>query len=131
MSASSLNAPAGELKHDALTGRSLYRKLTLRIAPFLCLCFFAAFLDRVNVGIAKLQMLDSLGFSETVYGLGAGLFFVGYILFEVPSNLILQKVGARFWIARIMVTWGILSGLTHASCSGWPKPDFCPARCFT
>jgi MFS family permease len=112
MSASSLNAPTGELKHDALTGRSLYRKLTLRIAPFLCLCFFAAFLDRVNVGIAKLQMLDSLGFSETVYGLGAGLFFVGYILFEVPSNLILQKVGARFWIARIMVTWGILSGLT-------------------
>jgi sugar phosphate permease len=112
MSTSSLNTPAGELEHDTLTGRSLYRKLTLRIAPFLCLCFFAAFLDRVNVGIAKLQMLDSLGFSETVYGLGAGLFFVGYILFEVPSNLILEKVGARFWIARIMVTWGILSGLT-------------------
>ena len=112
MSASSLNAPTGELVHDTLTGRSLYRKLTLRIAPFLCMCFFAAFLDRVNVGIAKLQMLDSLGFSETVYGLGAGLFFVGYILFEVPSNLILQKVGARFWIARIMVTWGILSGVT-------------------
>ncbi|CAE6970555.1 Putative metabolite transport protein NicT [Paraburkholderia nemoris] len=112
MSTSSLNTPTGELEHDTLTGRSLYRKLTLRIAPFLCLCFFAAFLDRVNVGIAKLQMLDSLGFSETVYGLGAGLFFVGYILFEVPSNLILEKVGARFWIARIMVTWGILSGLT-------------------
>jgi MFS family permease len=112
MSTSSLKASTGELEHNTLTGRSLYRKLTLRFAPFLCLCFFAAFLDRVNVGIAKLQMLDSLGFSETVYGLGAGLFFVGYILFEVPSNLILDKVGARFWIARIMVTWGILSGLT-------------------
>lgn len=112
MSTSLVDAPIGQLENEALTERSLYRKLTLRFAPFLCLCFFAAYLDRVNVGIAKLQMADSLGFSETVYGLGAGLFFVGYILFEVPSNLVLEKVGARFWIARIMVTWGILSGLT-------------------
>lgn len=112
MSTSPLNIPSCDLEDDAPTGRSLYRKLTWRLAPFLGLCFFAAFLDRVNVGIAKLQMLDSLGFSETVYGLGAGLFFVGYILFEVPSNLILEKVGARFWIARIMITWGVLSGLT-------------------
>ena len=112
MSTSPVNIPSCELEDDALTWRSLYRKLTWRFAPFLGLCFFSAFLDRVNVGIAKLQMLDSLGFSETVYGLGAGLFFVGYILFEVPSNLILDKVGARFWIARIMVTWGLLSGLT-------------------
>ncbi|WP_321948241.1 MFS transporter [Paraburkholderia sp. J10-1] len=112
MSTSSLNAPTGEFEVGTQVVHSLYRKLTWRFAPFLCLCFFAAFLDRVNVGIAKLQMLDSLGFSNTAYGLGAGLFFVGYILFEVPSNLILEKVGARFWIARIMVTWGLLSGAT-------------------
>ncbi len=112
MSASSLTPPAGELALDSQAGSSLYRKLTWRFAPFLCLCFFSAYLDRVNVGIAKLQMADALKFSDTVYGLGAGLFFVGYILFEVPSNLILEKIGARFWIARIMVTWGLLSGMT-------------------
>ncbi|MGI4857426.1 MAG: MFS transporter [Janthinobacterium lividum] len=83
-----------------------------RLIPFFCLCYFSAYLDRVNIGIAKLQMLSTLRFSDTIYGLGGGLFFVGYILFEVPSNLILQKVGAKIWIARIMITWGILSGLT-------------------
>jgi MFS family permease len=102
----------GTLHTDAQAERELYRKLTWRLIPFFCLCYFSAYLDRVNVGLAKLQMLDALHFSDTVYGLGAGLFFVGYILFEVPSNLILQKVGAKLWIARIMVTWGILSGLT-------------------
>jgi MFS family permease len=112
MSTSSLDAVTSAAVRNALTERTLYRKLTWRFAPFLCLCFFSAFLDRVNVGIAKLQMINSLGFGDTVYGMGAGLFFVGYILFEVPSNLVLEKVGARFWIARIMVTWGILSGLT-------------------
>jgi MFS family permease len=88
---------------------ALYGRLTWRLVPFFCLCFLAAYLDRVNVGLAKLQMLGDLGWSETVYGLGSGLFFVGYILFEVPSNLALQKVGARLWIARIMVTWGLAS----------------------
>ncbi|SAL42366.1 MFS transporter [Caballeronia sordidicola] len=102
----------GTLHTDAQAERELYRKLTWRLIPFFCLCYFSAYLDRVNVGLAKLQMLDALHFSDTVYGLGAGLFFVGYILFEVPSNLVLQKVGAKLWIARIMVTWGILSGLT-------------------
>ncbi|KQR78694.1 MFS transporter permease [Burkholderia sp. Leaf177] len=102
----------GTLHTDAQAERELYRKLTWRLIPFFCLCYFSAYLDRVNVGLAKLQMLDALHFSDTVYGLGAGLFFVGYILFEVPSNLILQKVGAKLWIARIMITWGILSGLT-------------------
>ncbi|VVD60721.1 MFS transporter [Pandoraea anhela] len=91
---------------------ALYRKVTVRLITFLCLCYFAAYLDRINVGLAKLQMLNALQFSDTVYGLGAGLFFAGYILFEVPSNLILQKVGAKLWIARIMVTWGLLSGAT-------------------
>jgi D-galactonate transporter len=73
------------------------------------LCYVVAYLDRVNVGFARLQMLQDLGFSETVYGLGAGMFFVGYFLFEVPSNLFLHRVGARVWIARIMITWGLVS----------------------
>jgi MFS family permease len=92
--------------------RALYRKITIRLITLFCLCYFAAYLDRVNIGLAKLQMLDALKFGDAVYGLGAGLFFVGYVLFEVPSNLILQRVGAKFWIARIMITWGLLSGAT-------------------
>ncbi len=90
----------------------LYRKVTLRLVPFLFLCYLAAYLDRVNVGFAKLRMLEDLSFSESVYGLGAGIFFVGYVLFEVPSNLALHRVGAKWWIARIMITWGLLSGAT-------------------
>ncbi|GAB7543670.1 MULTISPECIES: MFS transporter [unclassified Cupriavidus] len=86
-----------------------YRKVTLRLVPFLLLCYVVAYLDRVNVGFAKLQMLGDLKFSETIYGLGAGIFFIGYFLFEVPSNVILHKVGARIWIARIMITWGVIS----------------------
>jgi D-galactonate transporter len=86
-----------------------YGKVTRRLIPFLFLCYVVAYLDRVNVGFAKLQMLSDLKFSETVYGLGAGIFFIGYFLFEVPSNIILHRAGARVWIARIMVTWGIIS----------------------
>ncbi|MBV8400241.1 MAG: MFS transporter, partial [Acetobacteraceae bacterium] len=88
----------------------IYRKVTLRIVPILFLCYLAAYLDRVNVGFAKLQMLSELNFSETVYGFGAGIFFLGYVLFEVPSNIILHRVGARLWIARIMITWGLICG---------------------
>ncbi|MHC5307474.1 MFS transporter [Bartonella sp. LJL80] len=88
-----------------------YRKIAIRIVPILMICYIVAYLDRVNVGFAKLQMADDLGFSETVYGLGAGLFFIGYFFFEVPSNMLLHRVGARMWIARIMITWGLLSGL--------------------
>ncbi|MBD1554126.1 MFS transporter [Pseudomonas typographi] len=91
------------------TEAHLYARVTLRLVPFLFLCYVFAYLDRVNVGFAKLQMLDELGFSETVYGLGAGIFFLGYFIFEVPSNIMLHKVGARRWIARIMVSWGVLS----------------------
>lgn len=87
-----------------------YRKVTLRIIPFLMLCYVAAYIDRINIGFAKLQMLGDLQLSETAYGLGAGIFFVGYFLFEVPSNLMMQRFGARAWIARIMVTWALLSG---------------------
>jgi len=75
------------------------------------LCYVVAYLDRVNVGFARLQMLGDLGFSDTVYGFGAGMFFIGYFTFEVPSNIILHRVGARTWIARIMITWGIVSAL--------------------
>ncbi|EKM0365319.1 MFS transporter [Cronobacter turicensis] len=87
----------------------VYRKITRRLIPFLILCYFFAYLDRVNVGFAKLHMQDALNFSDTVYGLGAGIFFIGYFLFELPSNLLMQRFGPRFWIARIMVTWAVLS----------------------
>jgi len=87
-----------------------YLKVTWRLIPLLLLCYIVAYLDRVNVGFAKLQMAGELGFSDAVYGLGAGMFFIGYFFFEVPSNIILHRVGARVWIARIMVTWGVISG---------------------
>lgn len=80
-----------------------------RLLPFLLLLYVVAWLDRVNVGFAALQMNQDLGFSSTVYGFGAGVFFIGYAFFEVPSNVILARVGARLWIARIMITWGVLS----------------------
>src|SRR5512133_2126001 len=78
----------------------LMRRITWRLMPLLWMCFMAAFLDRVNVGFAKQQMSADLGFSGAVYGFGAGIFFIGYFLFEVPSNLILERVGARVWMAR-------------------------------
>lgn len=95
---------------DTTVRKSAYRRIAFRLMPFLMLCYFCAYLDRVNVGFAKLQMMSDLQFSEAVYGLGAGIFFIGYFLCEVPSNIVLHKVGARRWIARIMITWGILSG---------------------
>lgn len=88
-------------------------KVTWRLLPLLFFCYIIAYIDRINVGFAKLHLREALGVNEavfnSVYGLGAGLFFVGYFLFEVPSNLILQRVGARVWIARIMIFWGIVS----------------------
>jgi D-galactonate transporter len=90
-------------------GAGTYAKVAWRLIPFLFFCYMCAYLDRINVSFAKLQMLQELGMSDAVYGLGAGIFFVGYLMFEVPSNLILLKVGARRWIARIMVTWGVVS----------------------
>nr|WP_207955921.1 MFS transporter [Rubrobacter marinus] len=97
------NAAAGE------TGRRALRKATLRLIPLLFVLYIVSFLDRVNVGFAALQMNEDLGFSDAVYGLGAGIFFIGYFVFEVPSNLIMERVGARVWIARIMFTWGAIS----------------------
>src|SRR4029078_1975330 len=90
-------------------GAATLVKVRRRLLPLMIICFFIAFLDRVNVGFAGLQMNDSLGFSARVYGFGAGIFFIGYFLFEVPSNLILHRIGARIWIARIMITWGLIA----------------------
>jgi D-galactonate transporter len=89
--------------------KATYDKVAWRLIPFLFLCYVVAFLDRVNVGFAKLQMAPELQFSDVVYGFGAGIFFIGYFIFEVPSNVILERVGAKVWIARIMITWGIIS----------------------
>ncbi len=93
-----------ELEHRTI------RNVMVRLVPFLVLCYFVAYLDRVNVGFAKLTMSKDLNLSETAFGLGAGIFFIAYFVFEVPSNLFLERFGARKWIARIMFTWGILSG---------------------
>ena len=87
------------------------RKVTVRLIPFLIVCYFVAYLDRVNVGFAALTMNQDLGLTQSMYGFGAGVFFLAYFLFEVPSNLFLHRFGARKWIARIMFTWGILSGM--------------------
>jgi MFS family permease len=97
---------------SAAVDDSVYDKVTRRIVPLLFMCYVVAYLDRVNVGFAKIQMLTDLKFSETVYGLGAGIFFLGYFLFEVPSNILLHRVGARLWIARVMITWSIVSAAT-------------------
>ncbi|WP_321796869.1 MFS transporter [Caballeronia sp. J97] len=101
--------PAMSVDANRASADATFRKAAWRFMPLLFVCYVVAYLDRVNVGFAKLQMLNDLNFSEAVYGLGAGLFFVGYFFFEVPSNLLLHRVGARRWIARIMVTWAILS----------------------
>ncbi|CDY75186.1 Nitrate/nitrite transporter [Caballeronia glathei] len=99
-------APQAAASHDDAT---LYRKVFWRFVPLFVACFVFSYLDRINISFAKLQMQSELGFSDAVYGFGASVFFVGYFLFEVPSNIILHRVGAKRWIARIMITWGIAS----------------------
>ena len=107
--APSMAGDVTKLADSASFESKTYAKVGRRLIPFLMLCYLGAYLDRVNVGFAKLQMLNDLRFSETVYGLGAGIFFLGYFLFEVPSNLMLHRVGARNWLARIMLTWAVIS----------------------
>lgn len=100
--------------------KRVLRKITWRIVPFIMLLYLIAYIDRVNIGFAALTMKQDLGFSASVLGFGAGIFFVGYFLFEVPSNIILHKVGARLWIARVMLTWGLIAGgmaFVHSSTS--------------
>ena len=136
---------------DDIEARTI-AQVARRFIPFLILCYFVAYLDRVNVGFAKLTMDADLGLSETAYGFGAGVFFLAYFLFEVPSNIIMDKVGARVWIARIMLSWGVVSGAmafipehragdgdqprihvlsSCASCSASPRPGSFPASSFS
>jgi MFS transporter, ACS family, tartrate transporter len=106
--------PASDLSRRAIT------RVSRRLIPFLLLLYILNFLDRVNVGFAALEMNRDLDFGPSVYGLGAGIFFLGYCLFEVPSNLVLYRTGARLWIARIMVTWGLAASammLVHTPAS--------------
>ncbi len=105
-------ADAGPLTADTALERATMARVTRRLLPMLIACYFIAYLDRVNIGFAGLTMNKDLGFSSAIFGLGGGIFFLGYFLFEVPSNVILERVGARTWIARILVTWGIISGCT-------------------
>jgi MFS family permease len=95
--------------HDQAFERATFARIAWRLVPLLFAGYVAAFLDRVNIGFAKLQMAGELEFSDAVYGFGAGIFFIGYFLFEVPSNLVLTRVGARKWMARIMISWGLIS----------------------
>ena len=109
---SSTSAPAGAAPSMAGETRAeiaLYRKVAWRLLPFIMMCYVAAYLDRVNVGFAKLHMLADLQFSETMYGLGAGLFFIGYFFFEVPSNMLMHRIGAKATISRIMIMWSLIS----------------------
>jgi MFS family permease len=94
---------------DGSLESTAYRKVDVRLLPFLFLCYILAYLDRVNVGFAKLQMLKELSMSDAAFATGAGIFFIGYFFFEVPSNVLLKKFGARMWIARIMISWGVIS----------------------
>jgi ACS family tartrate transporter-like MFS transporter len=111
--------PAPDRALDLAWEHRIFRKVARRLIPFLFLLYVANILDRVNVSFARFQMLDQLGLGEPVYGHGAGLFYIGYLLFEVPSNMILHRTGARRWISRIMVSWGIVSAammlVTNAS----------------
>ncbi len=91
---------------------AILAKVRWRLVPMLMLCYFAAFLDRVNIGFAALEMNADLKLTATAFGTGAGLFFLGYVVCEIPSNLLLVRVGARTWLARIMITWGVISGST-------------------
>lgn len=105
-----MTAASGEILSEI--ERETMRRVTMRLMPLLMLGFLVAFIDRVNVGFAALQMNADAGLSSSVFGLGAGLFFVAYFLFEVPSNLMLERFGARLWLARIMITWGLISAAT-------------------
>jgi MFS family permease len=96
-------------KSDESLETKTYHKVDVRLLPFLFLCYILAYLDRVNVGFAKLQMLKDLSMSDAAFATGAGIFFIGYFFFEVPSNVLLKKFGARMWIARIMISWGVIS----------------------
>jgi MFS transporter, ACS family, tartrate transporter len=109
--------PTGAILGHEITDleRKTMTRVARRLLPLLMACYFVAYLDRVNVGFASLTMNKALGFTSAVYGFGGGIFFLGYFIFEVPSNILLSKVGARVWIARILITWGASSPLAQPS----------------
>ena len=115
---SSASMVGGGLAAGTLESETIAR-VKRRMIPLLFLCYYAAYLDRVNVGFAALQMNRALGLTAAAFGLGGGIFFFGYFLAEIPSNLILERVGARIWITRILLTWGVISGLTALVWSEW------------
>ena len=105
---------------DREVGRQVIRKVSRRLLPFMGLLYFVNYLDRTNIGFAKLTMSKDLALTETMFGLASGLFFIGYLLVEVPSNMALHRFGARRWIARIMVTWGLVAScMAFVPTSGW------------
>src|SRR5271163_617938 len=106
---------------DDAIEKSAMRKIYLRLLPFAVLSYFLAYIDRINASFAALTMRGDLKLSAAEYGFAVGTFYWGYFIFEVPSNVVLEKVGARLWIARIMITWGIFAGLTAlvADFAGW------------
>ena len=114
-----LTYPEDEVTLHATREDSLYTRIAWRIIPIFLVSYIVAYLDRVNVGFAKLQMMGDLKFTDSVYGLGAGMFFIGYFVFEIPSNLILHKVGARVWLCRVLITWGIVSGCAALVHTPW------------
>src|ERR1700753_1173266 len=104
---SDLSVRAADEPHAVGNTADLIRKVAWRLMPLIMISYLFAFFDRINISFAKFQLQSDLGFSDTAYGLGASLFVIGYVLFEVPSNMLLFKVGARRWIARIMISWGL------------------------
>src|SRR6476660_8225066 len=104
-----MNAVSERVHQPDSNLEAVYRKIARRIVPFLALLFLTAWLDRYKLGFAKLQMVKDLGFSEAVYVFGAGIVYLGYMLFEIPSNLLLERIGARKTFARITILWGITS----------------------
>ncbi|MEM5310823.1 MFS transporter [Paraburkholderia sp. JHI869] len=109
-----VESPSGRIVEDAV-----FQKISWRVMPLILIAYVCAFLDRINIGYAQLQMKQDLAFSDAVYGLGAGIFFVTYLLFEVPSNLLLEKIGARLTFLRIMVLWGLTSAATAFVTAPW------------
>src|SRR6201992_3045306 len=116
---SDLSVRAADEPHAVGNTADIIRKVAWRLMPLIMLCYLFAFFDRINISFAKFQLQSTLGFSDTAYGLGASLFVVGYVLFEVPSNLMLHRVGARRWIARILVSWGIVTSLMMFVRTDW------------
>src|SRR5262249_51141793 len=119
---------------------SAMRNIYLRLLPFAVLSYILAYIDRINVSFAGLTMRGDLDLTATDFGFALGTFFLGYFIFEVPSNVIMEKVGARIWIARIMITWGMFAGIWRSStipraspscgsCSAWPRPGSFQACC--